>query len=277
MEITKEHRSFGGRQLVLQHESRSTGTTMECSLYLPPAAEKGPVPAVLYLSGLTCTWENVTTKGAFARRASELGLAVICPDTSPRGDDVPDDDAYDLGQGASMYVDATEDPWSTHYKMYSYVTEELLGLFGDYPVTTDRVAITGHSMGGHGALVLGLRHPETFVSVSALAPIGGPSEVPWGDKTFSEYLGDDRAAWADYDACRLLASGKVHPRSIRVDQGADDPFLAEQLQPERLKAAADAAGQALELEVHDGYDHSYYFVASFLGDHLAFHAERLRP
>lgn len=276
MEIIKEHRSFGGRQLVLRHDSSATGTEMECSLYLPPAADEGPVPAVLYLSGLTCTWENVTTKGAFARRAAELGLAVICPDTSPRGDEVADDDAYDFGQGAGMYVDATEEPWSPHYKMYSYVTEELLGLFAAFPVRTDRVAVTGHSMGGHGALVMGLRDPETFVSVSALAPIGGPSEVPWGKKTFSAYLGEDPAAWAPYDACRLLAAGKVHPRSIRVDQGGADPFLTEQLQPERLKAAAEAAGQALELTVHEGYDHSYYFVASFLGEHLAFHAERLQ-
>ncbi|MEQ9319036.1 MAG: S-formylglutathione hydrolase [Polyangiaceae bacterium] len=276
MEISKEHRSFGGRQLVLRHQSRSTGTAMECSLYLPPAAQKGPVPAVVYLSGLSCTWENVTTKGAFARHAAELGLAVICPDTSPRGDSVPDDDAYDLGQGAGMYVDATEEPWSKHYKMYSYVTEELLGCFGDFPVETDRVAITGHSMGGHGALIIGLRDPDTFVSVSALAPIGGPTEVPWGKKTFSEYLGEDPDGWADYDACRLLAADKVHPRSIRVDQGASDPFLTEQLQPSRLEAAAKAAGQELELAVHEGYDHSYYFVASFLGEHLAFHAERLR-
>jgi len=275
MEILKEHRSFGGRQLVLRHDSTSTGTPMECSLFLPPAAEKGPVPAVVFLSGLTCTWENVTTKGAFAGRAAELGLAVICPDTSPRGQGVADDDAYDLGQGAGFYVDATEAPWAEHYRMYSYVTEELLGLFGDYPVKTDRVALCGHSMGGHGALVMGLRHPERFVSVSALAPIGGPTEVPWGKKALSAYLGSDPAAWADYDTCRLLAAGRKHPQSIRVDQGAADQFLTEQLQPERLQAAAEAAGQALELGIHDGYDHSYFFVATFLGEHLAFHAQRL--
>ncbi len=276
MDVLKEYRSCGGRQLVLRHDSASTGTPMELSLYLPPAAASGPVPAVVYLSGLTCTWENVTTKGAFAERAAKLGLAIICPDTSPRGDGVPDDEAYDLGQGAGFYVDATQDPWSTHYKMESYVSEELLTLFGDYPVETDRVALTGHSMGGHGALTLGLRHPGTFVSLSALAPIANPTDVPWGKKALSAYLGSDEAAWANYDACRLLRSGKTHPRPIRVDQGGADPFLPEQLQPDQLRDAAAAAGQPLELAVHEGYDHSYYFVASMLADHLEAHAKALR-
>ncbi|MEM6295872.1 MAG: S-formylglutathione hydrolase [Myxococcota bacterium] len=276
MEVLKEYRSCGGRQLVLRHDSASTGTPMELSLYLPPAAASGPVPAVVYLSGLTCTWENVTTKGAFAERAATLGLAVICPDTSPRGEGVPDDEAYDLGQGAVFYVDATQDPWSTHYKMESYVGDELLTLFDDYPVKTDRVALTGHSMGGHGALTLGLRHPDTFVSLSALAPIANPTDVPWGKKALTAYLGSDEAAWAKYDACRLLRSGKTHPRPIRVDQGGADPFLPEQLQPDQLREAAAAAGQALELTVHEGYDHSYYFVASMLADHLDAHAKALR-
>jgi S-formylglutathione hydrolase len=248
---------------------------MELSLYLPPAAETGPVPAVLYLSGLTCTWENVTTKGAFAERAAKCGVAVICPDTSPRGEGVADDEAYDLGQGAGFYVDATESPWAPHYKMDSYINDELLELFADFPVRTDRVALTGHSMGGHGALVFGLRDPQTFASVSALAPIVNPSSVPWGQKTLSAYLGDDPTAWAPYDACALLRSGKTHPRPIRIDQGAADPFYPEQLQPAALEAAAKDAGQALELTVRDGYDHSYYFVASMLSDHIEHHAKAL--
>jgi S-formylglutathione hydrolase len=276
MQIVKEYRSFGGRQLVLRHESRCTGTPMELSLYLPPAAEHGPVPAVVFLSGLTCTWENVTTKGAFAERAAKLGLAVICPDTSPRGQSVPDDEGYDLGQGAGFYVDATQDPWKKHYQMYSYVTDELLGLFGEFPVKTDHVAVTGHSMGGHGALVMGLRQPERFVSVSAFSPIGAPSEVPWGHKALGAYLGDDRSAWASYDACRLLQAGKTHPKAIRVDQGGADQFLSAQLQPERLQAAANEAGQSMQVTIHPGYDHSYYFVATFLGEHLEVHAENLR-
>ncbi len=275
MKIVKEYRSFEGRQLVLAHDSAATSTRMELGLYLPPSAVDGPVPAVLYLSGLTCTWENVATKGGYAALASRLGVAVICPDTSPRGPGVPDDEAYDLGQGAGFYVDATQEPWSRHYRMYSYLTDELPDSLTSFPLRLDRVGIMGHSMGGHGALVIGLRQPTRYSSISALAPIGGPSEVPWGRKALGAYLGPSPEAWGEYDAVRLIEAGHRHPRSILVDQGASDDFLERQLQPERLQQAAENAGQRLELRVHPGYDHSYYFVASFMETHLRFHAEAL--
>ena len=275
MKVLKENRSFGGRQLVLQHSSSATKTDMELSLYLPPTAAAGPVPMVVYLSGLTCTWENATTKAGFQGRASELGLAVLCPDTSPRGEGVPNDDAYDLGQGASFYLDATQPPWSTHFAMERYVVEELPELLAkEFPVDLARMGITGHSMGGHGALTLGLRHPSRFACISALSPIVAPSQVPWGEKALSAYLGDDPGAWAEHDACELVRKA-AHPARIRIDQGRADEFLERELRPELFESAAKEAGQALELKIHDGYDHSYYFVASFIPQHLRHHANVL--
>jgi S-formylglutathione hydrolase len=275
MEITKEFRSFGGRQLVLRHASGATKTQMELSLYLPPASEAQPVPVLVYLSGLTCTWENATTKAGFQVLASLLGMAVVCPDSSPRGADVANDDAYDLGQGASFYLDATQPPWSTHFAMESYVADELPKLLAkEFPVDIARMGITGHSMGGHGALTLGLRYPERFRCISALSPIVAPSQVPWGQKAFSAYLGDDHATWSEHDACELVQT-RPHPAEIRIDQGGADEFLARELQPERFERAAKQAGQALQLAVHPGYDHSYYFVASFMPEHLRHHARVL--
>ncbi len=275
MEILKENRSFGGRQLVLKHSSSATKTDMELSLYLPPTAAAGPVPMVVYLSGLTCTWENATTKAGFQARASELGLAVLCPDTSPRGEGVPNDDAYDLGQGASFYLDATQVPWSNHFAMEHYVVDELPELVAaKFSIDVKRMGVTGHSMGGHGALTLGLRHPDRFACISALSPIVAPSQVPWGEKALSAYLGEDRAAWAAHDACELVRKG-AHPERIRIDQGGADEFLERELRPELFQSAAKDGGQALALQIHDGYDHSYYFVASFIPEHLGHHAKVL--
>lgn len=275
MEILKEFRSFGGRQLVLRHASSATQTQMELSLYLPPAADAGPVPMLVYLSGLTCTWENATTKAGFQRCAAELGLAVLCPDSSPRGEGVANDDGYDLGQGASFYLDATEAPWSSHFGMERYVVEELPRLLeAHFPVNTASMGIMGHSMGGHGALTLGLRHPKRFQCISALSPIVAPSQVPWGQKAFAAYLGVDRAAWAEHDACELVQK-RPHPAPIRIDQGGADEFLKRELRPELFEAAAKGAGQALQLAVHPGYDHSYYFVASFMPEHMQHHARVL--
>ena len=274
MNVLHEWKSFGGRQLVIRHDAKSTGCPMDLSVYLPPQVEHGAVRMVIYLSGLTCNWQNVTTKGGFQRAAAELGLAVVCPDTSPRGPDVPDDDAYDLGQGAGFYVDATAEPWSRHYRMYSYVTDELPQLISSqFAVRNERVGIFGHSMGGHGALVIGLRNAERFQTVSALAPIVAPTRVPWGEKAFSAYLGPDRSAWAAYDACELV-TGAPHPGTILIDQGDADEFLAAQLRPELFEDAARAAGQPTRLRMHPGYDHSYYFIASFMEDHLRHHAGR---
>jgi S-formylglutathione hydrolase len=276
VEISDEHKCAGGRQLVLAHRSEATGTRMEAALFLPPAAEAGPVPLVTYLSGLTCTWENVTTKGGLQRAAAEHGLAVLCPDTSPRGLDLPgehDDD--DFGSGAGFYVDATVEPWARHYRMWRYVTDELPRLVGaTFPLDTTRQGLTGHSMGGHGALTIGLTLASCYRSVSALAPIASPMRCPWGEKALSGYLGDDRRAWRAHDTTCLLADG--HRRDeILVDVGTADGFLASQLKPELLEDAAAAAGQPLTVRRQAGYDHSYYFVSTFLADHLAWHAAKL--
>ncbi|MEZ4222639.1 MAG: S-formylglutathione hydrolase [Polyangiaceae bacterium] len=276
MDVLKTFHSFSGRQLVVKHASTATGTNMEFSLYLPPAAEQGKVPLLVYLSGLTCTWENATTKAGFQRDASELGIAVLCPDTSPRGEGVPNDAAYDLGQGAGFYLNATQAPWSQHFAMERYVVEELLALVCDgFPIDAGAIGITGHSMGGHGALTLAFRHPDRFKSVSALSPIVAPTQVPWGQKAFAAYLGEDRAAWAEHDACELVRRG-AHPSRILIDQGRGDEFLQRELRPELFVDAAKNVDQALELRLHDGYDHSYYFIASFMPDHLRHHAKLLR-
>lgn len=274
----REHRCFGGVQGTYTHPSRATGTDMRLSVFVPPQAAEGPVPALIYLSGLTCSDENFTTKAGAQRYAAEHGLIVVAPDTSPRGEGVADDAAYDLGQGAGFYVDAIREPWAPHYKMYSYVADELPELLaGAFPLRAGALGITGHSMGGHGALVIALRNPERFASVSALAPIVAPSHVPWGQKALAAYLGDDPELWRDYDTCELLA-GRSFPGTILVDQGEADAFLAEQLQPQRLVDACAAVGQPLDLRMRSGYDHSYYFVATFVGHHVAHHAAALaRP
>jgi S-formylglutathione hydrolase len=277
LETISTHRCFGGTQGIYRHASSATGTAMRLAVYTPPQAEHGPVPVVWLLSGLTCTEENFTTKAGAQRAAAELGLMLVAPDTSPRGEGVPDDpdQAYDFGLGAGFYVDATEPPWSRHFRMYSYVTEELPALIAArFPADMARQGITGHSMGGHGALVVALRNPGRFRAVSAFAPIVAPSRVPWGEKALGGYLGPDRVAWRRYDACALIDDGARVPE-ILVDQGLGDTFLANQLRPELLEESCARAGQALTLRRQPGYDHSYYFIASFIPDHLAWHARRL--
>jgi len=274
METLSETRCFGGVQKTLGHESEATGTPMKVSVFLPPAAEQGSVPVLYFLSGLTCTEENVTVKGGAQRFAAQAGLAFVAPDTSPRGLDLPGEhDDWDFGSGAGFYVDATEAPWKDHYRMFEYVTEELPRAIGaSQPIDTSRASITGHSMGGHGALVIGLRHPERYASISAFAPIVSPTRCAWGEKAFSAYLGADRSSWAAYDASLLVAE-RTHPNPILIDQGTADGFLEEQLKPELFAEACARSGQALELRMQEGYDHSYFFIASFMEDHVA-HAAR---
>lgn len=277
LETVSTNRSFGGTQAVYRHASRETGTEMVFSAYLPPQAEQGPCPVVWYLSGLTCTHANVTEKGQFQRACAELGLIFIAPDTSPRGPDVPDDPegAWDFGLGAGFYVDATQPPWAANYRMESYITGELPELVAaNLPVDMARQAVTGHSMGGHGALTLALKNPGRWRSVSAFAPISSPMRCPWGEKALSGYLSPDRAAWRRYDATALLEDGARLPELL-VDQGGADSFLQSQLKPELLEEACAKAGVALTLRRQAGYDHSYYFIASFMEDHLRWHAERL--
>jgi S-formylglutathione hydrolase len=277
MEMTSESRCFGGRQQVWTHASKATGTDMTYGLYLPPSAEDGPVPVVLYLSGLTCTHANVMDKAGAQRVCAELGLALLAPDTSPRGTDLPGEhDRYDFGSGAGFYVDATEAPWSQHYRMESYVTDELLEVAASAaPLDLDAVAITGHSMGGHGALTLGLKRPDLFKAISAFAPIASPMNCPWGETALTAYIGPDRDAWRQYDACALIEDGKRCEDGILVDQGLADGFLEDQLKPELLEAACKGAGQALTLHRQAGYDHSYFFIASFIEDHLRWLSEKL--
>jgi S-formylglutathione hydrolase len=277
IETVSTNRSHGGEQGVYKHASAATGTEMTFSVYVPPHDEGAALPVVWFLSGLSCTHANVTEKGEFRAACAELGLILIAPDTSPRGEGVPDDaaGAYDFGRGAGFYVDATETPFAANYRMWSYVTEELPAVVAaNFPVDMVRQSIMGHSMGGHGALTIGLRHPERFRAVSALAPIVAPSQVPWGVKALSGYLGDDRAMWRSHDAVALIEDGARIP-AILVDQGDADQFLVEQLRPELLKAACDAAGIDLTLRMQPGYDHSYYFISTFMADHLRWHAKRL--
>jgi len=275
METLSAHRCFGGTQGFYRHTSAQTGTPMRFSVFVP--AGQGPFPVVWFLSGLTCTEENFTTKAGAQRVAAELGLVLVAPDTSPRGEAVPDDPegAYDFGLGAGFYVDATQEPWAAHYRMRSYVERELPELVAaNFPVDSGRQGITGHSMGGHGALTVALRDPGRFHSVSAFAPIASPMRCPWGEKALSGYLGADRRAWREYDATTLIEDG-ARVRDILVDQGEADGFVASQLKPELLEAACAAAGIPLTLRRRPGYDHSYYFIASFVEDHLRWHAERL--
>jgi S-formylglutathione hydrolase len=263
---------FGGKQLILSHQSNATGTKMRLSVFLPPAADEGPVPVVYYLSGLTCTEENFTVKAGAQRIAAEAGLIVVAPDTSPRGEGVADSPDYDLGQGAGFYVDAVKEPWSKHFKMYSYVTEELPHLVTEaFPVKENATGIFGHSMGGHGALTIAMRNPDIFRSVSAFSPIVAPSEVPWGRKAFTAYLGDDEKAWKEHDACHLVRE-RGFPTQILVDQGTADPFLDEQLQTSRFVDSLKKNGQSAKVRMQPGYDHPYFFIATFMEDHLRHHA-----
>ena len=276
-EIKAGHRCHGGVQAVYEHDSSATDTKMAFSIYLPPAAENGQrCPVLWWLSGLTCTWENATTKAGFQGPAASAGMIVVCPDTSPRGLDLPGEhDSYDFGSGAGFYVDATVEPWARHYRMARYVTEELQQLVAaNFPVDPGRQGISGHSMGGHGALTLALKHPELYRSVSAFAPISSPMRCPWGEKALGGYLGSDRAAWRAYDATALIEDGKRVPE-ILVDQGTGDNFLESQLQPELLEQSCRDAAIPLELRLQPDYDHSYYFMASFIADHIAWHGRRL--
>lgn len=277
LEILSENRCFGGRQVVYAHQSQSTGTRMEFAAFIPAQAETGPCPVLWYLSGLTCTWENVTAKAGAQRYCAEHGIIFIAPDTSPRGEGVPDDaeGAYDFGLAAGFYVNATQAPWAEHYHMYDYVQSELPALVAEHlPADMSRQGITGHSMGGHGALTIALKNPEQYRSVSAFAPIVAPTQVPWGHKALAGYLGEDRSTWAAYDACELMKTQGWHG-DVLVDQGQADNFLAEQLKPELLEDACRERGVALTLRRQEGYDHSYYFISSFIGDHIRWHAERL--
>lgn len=276
LQTTKTHIVHGGTLRYLKHDSATTGTPMTLSVFVP--AGEGPFPVLIWLSGLTCTEDNFTTKAGAYKAAAEHGVIIVAPDTSPRGEGVADDPAYDLGQGAGFYVDATQAPWTPHFRMESYVTGELIALIdAEFPTTGTR-AISGHSMGGHGALTLALRHPDLFKSVSAFAPIASPTRCPWGEKAFGAYLGDDRAEWTKHDAALLIESGAARGvyDDILVDQGDADSFLTDQLKPELLVQAAKTAGQTLTLRMQPGYDHSYFFMASFIDDHVAFHAKRLK-
>ena len=271
-----EHRAcFGGWQDVYEHASTSLGCTMRFAVYLPAQAETAKLPVLYWLSGLTCNEQNFITKAGAQRYAAEHGVILVAPDTSPRGDDVADADGYDLGKGAGFYVDATQAPWATHYRMYDYVVNELPALIeAQFPVTGAR-AISGHSMGGHGALVIALKNPGRYRSVSAFSPIVAPSQVPWGEKAFGAYLGDDRAAWRAFDATALVETA-TERLPLLIDQGDADEFLDGQLRPHLLKAACEAAGHRIDLRLQPGYDHSYYFIQSFIGEHIAHHAKALR-
>jgi S-formylglutathione hydrolase len=277
MEVKARHRVFGGELSYAVHDSAATGVPMRFSIFLPPG--EGPHPYVIWLSGLTCTEDNFTVKSSAYGSAADLGLAVVAPDTSPRGDGVADDPAYDLGQGAGFYVDATQAPWAPHFRMYSYVTRDLIEIVeAEFPLDGSRRGILGHSMGGHGALTIALSNPDLFRSVSAFAPIVAPSQCPWGEKAMTAYLGPDRDAWRAHDAVALIEEGAAKNRfdEILIDQGGADAFLEGQLKPDLFRAACAVAGQPLRLRLQAGYDHSYFFISTFIAEHLAFHAERLR-
>lgn len=275
MERTAHNISFGGAQEVWQHTSSTLGVEMHIGVYLPPQALQGKACPVLYwLSGLTCNEQNFITKAGAQQYAAAHGIIVVAPDTSPRGEGVADDASYDLGQGAGFYINATQAPWAAHFRMYDYIVKELPTLIEAHFATTDKRGIFGHSMGGHGALMIALKNPDQYHSVSAFAPIVAPSQVPWGHKAFTAYLGSDAAQWKAYDTCELIATATKR-LPILVDQGLADSFLQEQLQPERLQAACAAANHPLTLNMHEGYDHSYYFISSFMGAHFEHHAQAL--
>ncbi len=279
--LKEAHLSFGGTQGVYTHTSSAVSGEMELSVYVPPQADTlntgEKLPVLFYLSGLTCTQENVTGKGGFQQTAAELGLIIVCPDTSPRCTGYAgEDDDYDFGSGAGFYLNATESPWSETYKMYDYIVDELPALIAEnFPIDTDRMGVFGHSMGGHGALTIGLRNPDLFKSISAFSPIVAPSLVPWGQKAFTGYLGKNTDAWAEYDATALMKAGHRSAAEILIDQGTADPFLAEHLQPELFAEACVKANQPLQVRMQAGYDHSYFFISSFMADHLQHHAKTL--
>ncbi|KNH09819.1 S-formylglutathione hydrolase [Candidatus Burkholderia brachyanthoides] len=279
LEFVEEHRCFGGVQCIYEHESESIGLPMRFSVFLPKEASSSKVPALFYLAGLTCTEETFPIKAGAQRYAAEHGIALIAPDTSPRGTDVPGEkDAWDFGVGAGFYVDATREPWSKYYRMYSYVTQDLRrAVLAELPIREDRLGIFGHSMGGHGALVLALRNPDIYRSVSAFAPIAAPPHCPWGEKAFSGYLGDDREVWKQYDASELVreANASRFENGILIDQGLGDQFLAEQLHPDVFERNAQEAGHKVTVRRHDGYDHGYFFISTFVGEHVAHHARVL--
>src|SRR2546421_5846913 len=276
-EVVSQHRCFGGAVGFYRHEAASTACAMRFSVFTPPQAQSGRVPVLYYLAGLTCTEETFMIKAGAQRVAAELGIMLVAPDTSPRGVKLPgDSDSWDFGVGAGFYVDATVEPWSRHYRMYTYVTQELRALIeAQFPADSARTGIFGHSMGGHGALTIALRNPGRYKSVSAFAPISSPMRCPWGEKALRGYLGADRALWRDYDASALVESRGWKGPSLLVDQGTSDQFLESQLKPELLKEACRRAGVSLDLRLQEGYDHSYFFIASFIEDHLRFHARNL--
>ncbi|HWU48451.1 MAG TPA: S-formylglutathione hydrolase [Asticcacaulis sp.] len=281
IDFLSQHRVFGGVLYFIRHDSAATNCPMTASVFVPDADERrtdAPFPVLYWLSGLTCTASNFTEKAGAYRKAAELGLIVVAPDTSPRGDNVANDEAYDLGQGAGFYLDATEAPWRAHFRMESYITRDLIEMIeANFPADPGRRGISGHSMGGHGALTLAMNYPHLYRSVSAFAPIASVLHAPWGEKAMGAYLGPDRAAWERYDAALRLSQGKGAPfDDILIDQGLADSFLDSQLMLDLLEQAAQAAGQTLTLRRHAGYDHSYYFIQSFIDDHLTFHAQRLK-
>lgn len=275
MEQKEQYLCFGGSQEVWEHQSSTLSCPMRFAIYLPAQAKEAKLPVIYWLSGLTCTEQNVITKSGFQRYAAEQGVIIVCPDTSPRGDDVADDEAYDLGKGAGFYLNATQDPWAKHYRMYDYIVEELPALIREHFPASDKQSIFGHSMGGHGALTIALKNPEQYTSVSAFSPIVAPTQVPWGHKALAAYLGDDKAAWDEYDTVRLIENGARIPAML-VDQGLADNFYEEQLRTPLLEKACADAGIAADIRYHEGYDHSYYFISSFIGEHIAYHAEKLQ-
>ena len=275
LETVSQNLMFGGVQSVYRHKSMATNTEMEFSVFIPDHGEHTLPPVLYYLSGLTCNWENFTTKAGVQRYAAEHGVIIVAPDTSPRGNSVPDDETYDFGQGAGFYVNAIEDPWKDHFQMYDYIVNELPPIIdANFKTDPSRVGIFGHSMGGHGALTIALKNPAIFKSVSAFSPIVAPSQVPWGERAFTGYLGPNKDLWKKYDATALIQS-TGWPNDILVDQGLADQFLTEQLKPELFEQACAKAGVPLTLRRHEGYDHSYYFIATFVKDHIKWHAERL--
>lgn len=278
IELKESHRCFAGTQGVYTHQSETLASEMEFSLYLPPSINDSPVPVLFYLSGLTCSQDNVTTKSGFQQYAAQHGVAIVCPDTSPRGKNYPGEhDDYDFGSGAGFYLNATSHPWCEAYRMYDYVLDELPGLIAlAFPVDISRAGIFGHSMGGHGALTIGLKHPDIFKTISAFAPISAPSEVPWGIKAFTGYLGADRKTWEIYDANLLVRSGYRCPHPILIDQGSTDPFLEEQLRPWIFQESCASANQALHMRMQEGYDHSYFFISTFMESHISHHATILK-
>ncbi|HCK3328595.1 S-formylglutathione hydrolase [Escherichia coli] len=276
MEMLEEHRCFEGWQQRWRHDSSTLNCPMTFSIFLPPPRDHTPPPVLYWLSGLTCNDENFTTKAGAQRVAAELGIVLVMPDTSPRGEQVANDDGYDLGQGAGFYLNATQPPWATHYQMYDYLRDELPALIQSQFNVSDRCAISGHSTGGHGALIMALKNPGKYTSVSAFAPIVNPCSVPWGIKAFSTYLGEDKNAWLEWDSCALMyASNAQDAIPTLIDQGDNDQFLADQLQPAVLAEAARQKAWPMTLRIQPGYDHSYYFIASFIEDHLRFHAQYL--